>query len=393
MKLVSQENVKNELNSDSTELMETTQANCFIKGMLAMARTNRFKFVLAILILPSLGGCVGVGPGMVHRDQLAYTDAISASWKRQMLLNLVKIRYADAPIFLDVASVINQYAFEAEISGNMGWNQFLNKDSQLVGGRGRYSDRPTITYQPLSGEKFTRSLMTPIPASSVLSLVQAGWRADAVSWICIQAINSIYNRSGAAMRGHSVDPDFSEFVTLFRKVQESRAVGMRIQETNDKKNSMVLFFRKKDISPEAVAQVDRLRELLDLDPEAQEFTIVHGSLPQNDREIAMLTRSMLEILVEVASHIEVPAAHVAEGRTIATFTDEVETGGVISSRIQSSREKPADAFVAVQYRGYWFWISDRDFSSKRLFSFLMFLFTLAETGATTQAPTLTIPAG
>ena len=107
----------------------------------------------------------------------------------------------------------------------------------------------------------------------------------------------------------------------------------------------------------------------------------------------MLTRSMLEILVEVASHIEVPAAHVAEGRTLATLADEVATGGVISSRIQSSRDMPADAFVAVQYRGYWFWISDRDFSSKRLFSFLMFLFTLAETGTPTPAPTLTIPTG
>ncbi|MHC4557121.1 MAG: hypothetical protein ACYTFW_08045 [Planctomycetota bacterium] len=360
-----------------------------------MAKTNKLRFVLAVLILSGLGGCVGVGPGTVNRDRFAYTDAISESWKRQMLLNLVKMRYADAPIFLDVASVINQYALEAELSGNMGWNQFLDTDSQLIGGRGRYSDRPTITYQPLSGEKFTRSLMTPIPPSSVLSLVQAGWRADAVSWICIQAINGIYNRSGAAMNAHPADPDFYEFVTLFRKVQESRAMGMRIQKTTDKKQSNVLFFRKKDISPETVAQTRRLRELLDLDPEAQELTVVYGSLPQNNREVAILTRSMLEIMVEIASYIEVPAAHVAEGRTITTSTGEVETTSVVipRTRIRSALEKPADAFVAVQYRGYWFWINDRDFVSKRLFSFLMFLFTLAETGAPTQAPTLTIPTG
>ena len=104
---------------------------------------------------------------------------------------------------------------------------------------------------------------------------------------------------------------------------------------------------------------------------------------------------MLEIMVEIAFNIEVPAAHVAEKRTIATITGEVETKSNVipSARIKSALKKPADAFVAVQYRGYWFWINDRDFASKRLFSSLMFLFTLAETGAPTQAPTLTIPTG
>ena len=43
------------------------------------------------------------------------------------------------------------------------------------------------------------------------------------------------------------------------------------------------------------------------------------------------------------------------------------------------------------YRGYWFWIDDRDMASKRLFSFLMFLFTLVETGGKETAPVLTIP--
>jgi len=174
-------------------------------------------------------------------------------------------------------------------------------------------------------------------------------------------------------------------------------MDMRIQETEDKKQSVVFFFRKKDINPEAVAQASRLKELLGLDPEAQEFTVVYGSLPQNNREIAILTRSMLEIMIEISSQIKVPAAHVSEGRTIATITGEFKTtiGIIHGTRIQtqSSLEKPTDAFVAVQYSGYWFWINDRDFTSKRLFSSLMFIFTLAETGAPTQAPTLTLPAG
>ena len=43
------------------------------------------------------------------------------------------------------------------------------------------------------------------------------------------------------------------------------------------------------------------------------------------------------------------------------------------------------------YRGHWFWIDDRDMGSKRLFSFLMFIFTLVETGGKEGAPVLTIP--
>ena len=60
-------------------------------------------------------------------------------------------------------------------------------------------------------------------------------------------------------------------------------------------------------------------------------------------------------------------------------------------RIESSLDRPPDAFLAVPYRGYWFWIDDRDMGSKRLFSFLMFMFTLVETGGTEGAPVLTIP--
>jgi hypothetical protein len=45
----------------------------------------------------------------------------------------------------------------------------------------------------------------------------------------------------------------------------------------------------------------------------------------------------------------------------------------------------------VPYRGYWFWIDDHVMGSKRLFTFLMFIFTLVETGGKEGAPVLTIP--
>ena len=84
-------------------------------------RTNRglppqwhglLRLVALTLLLP---GC-GIGPPMLERDRLDYQTALSESWKRQMLMNLVRTRYADAPVFLEATSIINQYSAEAEVS-------------------------------------------------------------------------------------------------------------------------------------------------------------------------------------------------------------------------------------------------------------------------------------
>jgi hypothetical protein len=55
-------------------------------------------------------------------------------------------------------------------------------------------------------------------------------------------------------------------------------------------------------------------------------------------------------------------------------------------------EPPANAFVAVHYNDHWFWIDNRDFRSKGIFSFLLLLTSLAETGVASQAPVITVPA-
>jgi hypothetical protein len=53
-------------------------------------------FPVALLILAGLSGCASIGPPTVARDRFDYISAISDSWKAQMLLNVVKLRYADS---------------------------------------------------------------------------------------------------------------------------------------------------------------------------------------------------------------------------------------------------------------------------------------------------------
>jgi hypothetical protein len=83
-----------------------------------------------------------------------------------------------------------------------------------------------------------------------------------------------------------------------------------------------------------------------------EVTVNFGLLPRNANEIALLKRSMVEILLEVAAGIEVPVEHVAQGRTASTTclpnAEDPRDRPII--RIQSSVSPPATSYAAVRYR-------------------------------------------
>jgi len=359
-----------------------------------MTKTAVYKITLAAVAIFLLTNCAGIGPKTIPRDRFDYSAAISNSWKKQMLLNMVKLRYADAPIFVDVASVISQYALEGEITLGASWSDGIAGDSQNVGGTGRYRDQPTITYAPLIGKKFSESLMRPIPPPAILFLVQAGWPVDFVFRICVQSINNIHNRGGLQRQIRPADPEFRHLMLLLLEIQQSGATGMRVELGKDETEATVFTFRQEHITSEILTKIRNAKRILGLDPDLQEFKVVYGSAPRDDTEIAILSRSMLEIIIELASYIEVPDEHVAEGRTYETFIDQMDVSAEFGPLITigSDRSKPDDEFVAVRYRDYWFWVNDRDYESKVMFSFVMLLFSFTESEKA-YAPVVTIPAG
>jgi hypothetical protein len=97
---------------------------------------------------------------------------------------------------------------------------------------------------------------------------------------------------------------------------------------------------------------------------------------------------MLEIMLTMALDIEVPKVHQTEKRVLVSKHN-VDDPLLIS--IHSGKSAPPDAFVAVPYKDYWFWIDDTDVVAKTRFTFLMILFSLAETGAPVSAPVVTVP--
>jgi hypothetical protein len=178
-----------------------------------------------------------------------------------------------------------------------------------------------------------------------------------------------------------------------RKIQSDGTVGMRVNRKDKEEAALLVFRGKRDPATEALSQ--DVRKMLGLDPQASEFNVVYGVVPRNSKEIALQTRSLLEVLIDLSADIEVPAAHVEEQRVGPTHVEKADARGTIPPliRIRSSREKPGDAFVSIPYRNSYFWIDDRDMRSKKIFSFLMFVFTLVETGEKGAAPIVTIPTG
>ena len=235
-------------------------------------------------------GCAGIGPGTVARDRFDYTGAISDSWKHQMLLNMVKMRYGDAPVFLDVSSVISQYQIAGSINLDGTINSHPWSTSETLGATGQYIDRPTITYTPVMGDKFARNLMSPVPPAAILSLLQAGYPVDLVFRILVHEINGIRNRYGGEARAHPADPEFNSLLEKIRKIQTAGAIGMRFKKIGKDEAAVLLFPGKPDPATDSLSP--EVRKILGLDPQANEFPVVYGAIPKDDKEIAILTRSI-----------------------------------------------------------------------------------------------------
>jgi hypothetical protein len=348
---------------------------------------------LALLV----SGCASVGPAILARDRFDYSSAVADSWKRQTLLNIVKLRYLDSPIFLDVAQIVSGYQLQTTVSASGTASvdpssvptigSFLN-----FGAQGSFTDRPTITYVPLTGDQYIRGIVTPLRPEQVFSAILAGWPTDVILFTAVSTLNGLGNQRLSGVAPRAVDPRYVRVVQLFEGLQASGAVGFRFAEGKQSSTRTIMFFRRPELSEQERREIDEVRQLLNLDPDATEFEMVFGPTPASNREIAVQTRSLLQILLEVGGHVSVPAPHIAEGRAAPGLTEPAAAPGIRHIRIHSSPERSPYAFLSVPYRDYWFWIDDRDLPSKRSFALLMMFFALADTGEKKGLPLLTIPA-
>jgi hypothetical protein len=353
---------------------------------------------LASAVLAFLAAaCSSIGPATVPHDRIDYGSSIGNSWKEQTLLNIVKLRYADMPIFLEVAQVIAGYQLQSAVTGSFTLGNFTASLINRLTAAGTatagstYTDRPTVVYQPLTGVDFLKRLMTPVPPSSVLFMLQSGYSAERIMPIMLDSINGLNNESNRLRR--LADPNFTRLVELIREGQLAGAIQIRIERPKDGGESSVLIFGPSK-NPQLADKGGEIKSILGIKPDLRELKVNYGGYSGKDDEIDMMTRSMLQIMLEFAAVVQVPEADVLEGKATPGLIDTPGAGALNGPplRVLVTDAPPRDAHVAVQYDGRWFWISDTDIQSKYTFGIIMLLFSIADTGARGAAPVVTIPA-
>ena len=352
---------------------------------------SRLRPLLCLLLL-GLASCASIGPATVRRDRLDYSEALAEAAKREILLNIVKLRYGDVPNLVSVSQLVAGYSIEGRIDLR---SDFFRQDFDFsndvnFGIGGTFSDRPTVTYTPIKGEDFVRVMLTPIPPGELIAMLAAGTPADAVLGLGVQSINQRRNWTADSGVDGRIDRGFDQILALLEGLRSDGLLGFRFDVQPSGRTAYLLLDQQEGaLDPRAA----RLLSLLDLDPAGRSFPIRFGFGEGRPGEIRIYTRSLIEILGILGAQIEVPGADVADGRTYRTLATGEGLEALPIVTVTASELPPLSAFVAAEYRGTWFHVDDSDYRSKRIFSVLMLILNLVENIGGQQLPVITIPSG
>ena len=288
--------------------------------------------------------------------------------------------------------------------------------------------------------------MTPLSAD-LFSVVNAGADIEQLLLLATNDINDVPNAPRSTTLTPKVAEDNSEFVKGIRLLDELRQrdgteLGFGTNEETDGasdpipqdmveghdllsaakdgyvyrtkgKGQLTLLKREKDLvlkirpsfvnSPEMaeVARIFRLRPGLKMYKIKSELTEeANEKMPaaEGNETIYMNLRSVLQIMTFLSKGVCVPDDHVISG-VVPTTPDvdgqpfdwtQVTAGNFV---VHAQKHRPKNAEVAVQYRGYWFFIAGDDVKSRATLAILEVFFALQESGDRPGGPLLTLPLG
>ena len=401
-------------------------------------------FVIVFAACAGVSGCLG--PKAVRYTRLRYNEVVRDTNDEQLLINIVRLRYADSPVFIDLPNITSQ--FEVAGGGNYlgGYGNQTNAPASLGFGNMSLRDTPTLSYHPREGREIAKALLTPLSADLFI-VVNGGANLEQLLLFSINDINDVSNAYRATTLLPRVPDDNATFVRGIRLLASLRdrdgtelAFGTADESDDasdpmskstvkardlldaardgyvyraDPKQEVKLLKREKGLylkirqpfvdSPE----MQEIARIFHLTPGLSKYRIrselmeeVNQKLPkplENDT-IYMNLRSVLQIMTFLSRGVCVPDEHVISGTAPVTLDQNGQpydwthvTAGNFLVHVQKHR--PRDSEVAVPYRGYWFYIAENDVNSRATLAILEMVFALQESADKPGGPLLTLPIG
>lgn len=337
------------------------------------------------------GGCSAIGPKRLKADQVDYARALGEAKKREILAALVGIRFADSPAFLSVSQIIAAYTFDATAGSTFSAGDTTQNFAAATGSVS-YSNHPTFTFTPTTGQAFATAYIRPLAPGLVLPLAESAIPIDLLLRITAQSIGGLQNANAMGGPNANGSVGFFELIQAFRRLQLAGQLNVEMRdEDHASRVYITLGATTSGENAETSKDLMLVRRLLKLSPKTKTYEVVYGQSALRGERIPMVTRSVLGILTDLGAQVDVPEDLVAHGSTKPTIgLIGVETRPTIVVHV--GEKPPEDAYIDIKYGPSQYWIDRRDFDSKYAFTVVQMLMALAESNQDAKTPIVTIPA-
>jgi hypothetical protein len=347
-----------------------------------------------ILFAMLTGACAQMGPQVLEEGRAQYNIAVQQTEAQQLLLNIVRNRYNDTILFLDITSITS--GFSRGVNAGLLGSFSSGDNSGIANLGGDIRENPNVFYAPNTGEKFVRQMLTPVDLRTMALLLQAGWSIERVLLLLGESANQLYNRP---LEDETNQPheQFLRVADSLRNLQRNRQliVGLEPGETESDATLVLMFTPGADESPDYQVVCEALRVACDGAP----LRLRQGfGAPTDSTTLTLATRSLFSAIYHLSRHVDAPAQDVADG--FATPSDDhlgsaSNEGAALRQlfHVRSSADEPGHAAVKIFYRDTWFYIADNDQDSKTTFALLSMLLTLKSGDTSGVMPLITIPSG
>lgn len=357
------------------------------------------KSAVMLCIFLLLTSCAQLGPDLVKAGRNDYNIVLQQTEDEEVILNLVRVRYGDRPLFFDVNNVTTSFTWSqnAAASGTIleyGGSDFQRNNLSIRGDL-QYTERPTITYTPLGGKDFVKSVLTPADLDTLILLSNSGWSIERLLRMMANRMNGLPNSPRASGPTPSDPPIYKKFgqaAKLMRQLQKREMLRLGYQIIDSKDTPVMVI----DSEARDFEETRKFKDLLGLAIDKDTFIIdTRGNRPRSE-SLGIDLRSLLGTFFFASHGVEVPAYDLEMGRAMTTkdksgkpFDWSLVVGDLVS--IRSQTKKPDNAQVAINYRGSWFYIDDSDLNTKYSFLLLDQLAALLGGKVETAGPLLTLP--